>query len=411
MERLLGQIRAIKGMNHFLLTPSREELQEISRDGALVMVFNSTVFDKSFAIVSSDGKIGAVELPELTAERIQQNLNALRRIRKVKRQEYFTRGRTLIPVLEWLWTAAVKPILCSMGWHTKTNASQPVNVGDLPRIWWVGVGLLAHFPFHAAGRYGDDAPGESAMDLVNSSYVPTIKSLLYARERGTTLPNTAHARVCYVAMETTPGYPRLDGVEDEARLIQAALSSAAPPVTLLHPTAGQVADHIGRCDILHLACHGQSNLTDPSQSHLVLARTDPDGRGVERPDKLFVTDIMRRSSSSARTTTTTTTATGIAFLRACYTADNPAVRLSDEVIHLASAFHIAGFSHVLATLWSTRNTSCGAVAERFYTHLLQGSPAPSHRDVAVAFHRAVNEWRENSGTNPLLWASFVHVGA
>lgn len=161
--------------------------------------------------------------------------------------------------------------------------------------------------------------------------------------------------------------------------------SPTSPSTLLHPTAAQVADHIGQYDILHLACPGKANLTNPSQSHLVLSRTDPDGRGVERPDKLFVTDIMRMSSP-ARTTTP-----GIAFLRACFAPDNPAVRLSDEVIYLASAFHVAGLNHVLATLRSTRNHSCGTVAKKLYTYIFQCSPEPNHRDTAVAFHRSVKE--------------------
>ncbi|KAH6629928.1 CHAT domain-containing protein, partial [Chaetomium sp. MPI-SDFR-AT-0129] len=276
------------------------------------------------------------------------------------------------------------------------------------RVWWIGVGLLAHFPFHAAGCYGGDTPGESAMDVVNSTYVPTLKSLLYAREKRAALADTAHAKACFVAMETTPGYPRLDGVENEARLIQAAFSGdcvsrVTSVTTLVHPTAAQVADHIGHCDVFHLACHAESDLTNPSRSRLILARTDPDGRGMERPDELFVEDIMRRSSSAGA-------AAGIAFLRACYSADNPAVGLSDEAIHLASAFHLAGFNHVLATLWSTRNNSCRAVAEKFYMYLFQGAQEPTHRSAAVAFHRAVNDLREDSWKNPLLWASFVHVG-
>ncbi|KAL2167672.1 hypothetical protein VTG60DRAFT_933 [Thermothelomyces hinnuleus] len=255
--------------------------------------------------------------------------------------------------------------------------SQPVRAReeDLPRVWWIGVGLLAHFPFHAAGCYSssDDGSGESAMDLVNSTYIPTLKSLLYAREKRAALPDTAHATACFVTMETTPGYPRLDGVEDEARLIQAAFPPAAAAgtaadgvasfTTLVHPRAAQVADHIGHCDVLHLACHAKSDMTDPSRSNVVLARTDPDGRGVDRPDKLFVEDIMRKSSGAAGAAGGA--AARIAFLRACYSADNPAVGLSDEAIHLASAFHLAGFTH-----------------------------AP-----------------ESQGTNPFLWASFVHVGA
>lgn len=55
------------------------------------MVFNSAVFGKSFAIISSHDKRGAAELPELTAEKIQRTLVTLRRIRKVKGRKYYSR--------------------------------------------------------------------------------------------------------------------------------------------------------------------------------------------------------------------------------------------------------------------------------------------------------------------------------
>jgi CHAT domain-containing protein len=42
----------------------------------------------------------------------------------------------------------------------------------------------------------------------------------------------------------------------------------------------------------------------------------------------------------------------LAFLSACQTARNPARDLLDEAIHLASAFQLAGYPHVVGTLWS-----------------------------------------------------------
>ena len=41
-----------------------------------------------------------------------------------------------------------------------------------------------------------------------------------------------------------------------------------------------------------------------------------------------------------------------AFLAACQTVDNPNTSLVDEGIHIASAFQVARFTHVVGTMWS-----------------------------------------------------------
>jgi CHAT domain-containing protein len=58
-------------------------------------------------------------------------------------------------------------------------------------------------------------------------------------------------------------------------------------------------------------------------------------------DPLSVGDISQLRVDNAR----------IAFLSACSTAKNNAqAPLADEVIHLASAFQVAGFPHVIGSL-------------------------------------------------------------
>jgi CHAT domain-containing protein len=41
----------------------------------------------------------------------------------------------------------------------------------------------------------------------------------------------------------------------------------------------------------------------------------------------------------------------LAYLSACSTAENKIDQLADEVIHLASAFQVAGFRHVAGAMW------------------------------------------------------------
>jgi len=231
-----------------------------------------------------------------------------------------------------------------------------------------------------------------------------LKSLRFTRDQPLAVISRATSRFLAITIEETKqkGYSKLAGVNEEARNL-ATIFSQPPEDCILHrPTAATALKAIQDNNLVHFACHGESDPINPSDSRLILVKADPDG--VERIDPLTVADVMKSKAANG----------GIAFLRACSTADNSAIRLIDEGIHLASAFQLAGFSHVFCTMWNTRNSACAKVSERFYQHLLESSlDEVSHRKVAEAFHIAVKEWMDSEGTleNPLLWASFVHYGA
>ena len=56
----------------------------------------------------------------------------------------------------------------------------PVGDASWLRVWWVGNGLLNFLPLHAAGYH--DSFDRTAIDRVISSYTPSIKVAMYARE-------------------------------------------------------------------------------------------------------------------------------------------------------------------------------------------------------------------------------------
>ena len=58
----------------------------------------------------------------------------------------------------------------------------------------------------------------------------------------------------------------------------------------------------------------------------------------------------------------------LAFLSACSTA-RPGCRLTDEAIHLASAFQLAGYRHVIGTLWPIGDQHAVDIADDIYTAL------------------------------------------
>ncbi|KAL0631343.1 hypothetical protein Q9L58_009789 [Maublancomyces gigas] len=101
----------------------------------------------------------------------------------------------------------------------------------------------------------------------------------------------------------------------------------------------------------------------------------------------------------------------VAYLSACCTAENPSPMLADESIHIACGFQLAGFSHILATLWESEDEACREVAVEFYRSLFNGQPDGGHRVVSAAFHFAVKRLRHRMLRQPIKWASFIHTGA
>jgi CHAT domain-containing protein len=84
----------------------------------------------------------------------------------------------------------------------------------------------------------------------------------------------------------------------------------------------------------------------------------------------------------------------LAYLSACSTARG-SLRLLDESIHLISAFQLAGFSHVVGTLWPIADDIAARVADETYREI------SAHPDqVAPALHWAVRRVRDAYPRNP-----------
>lgn len=93
------------------------------------------------------------------------------------------------------------------------------------------------------------------------------------------------------------------------------------------------------------------------------------------------------------------------------------MNLLDENIHLASAFHLAGFDDVIATLREADDAAATEVPGAYYARLLEDDDG-SDDQAARALHGAVQtfyEMRRPRGgrvaDDVLAWAGFVHIGA
>jgi CHAT domain-containing protein len=226
----------------------------------------------------------------------------------------------------------------------------------------------------------------SVMHTVVSSYTPTIRALEHARAQAAGLAS-AQAKAglpgeaLVVSVPEARGYPPLGGVPAEI----AALEAHFPSVRRLSgpdATRDRVLAALPGAPLVHFACHADSDLAAAFAGRLILS----DG-------PLSVTDISELRLGGGH----------LAFLSACTTALGSA-GLPDEAVHLTSAFQLAGYAHVVGTLWHASDAASAELAALFYERLEAGRP------VSAALHDAVATLCSRAPRTPTTWAPYVHVG-
>jgi CHAT domain-containing protein len=76
-----------------------------------------------------------------------------------------------------------------------------------------------------------------------------------------------------------------------------------------------------------------------------------------------------------------------------------------EAHHVASSFQLAGFTHVIATLWEVADGDATEFTTTLYGLLAEGVPP------AEAMHRVTLDLRKRYPRSPWLWAPYVHMGS
>ncbi|MCT2588745.1 CHAT domain-containing protein [Streptomyces sp. N2-109] len=361
-----------------LLRPMRDwdenELRATAAAGPVVLV-NVSPYG-SDALVVTEHSIDAVPLPGLdprtTATRRRTFQDALIRIGTpgTSRKQSQRAQQDVRETLAWLWQAVTGPALDRLPAAT--------------RVWWSPGGLLGTLPLHAAAPAGA-APG--ALDRVISSYTPTLRALHHARRR-TAGPAGTGTLVVSVAQAT--GQAPLPGARREAD----HLARLLPQATLLadaSATHSAVVSALPRHAYAHFACHALGDLERASGSRLVLHDH------TERP--LTARDLARLRLPSVR----------LAYLSACDTL-RTSPELADEAVHIVSAFQMAGFPHVVGSLWHVDDVIGAEVALSVYDTLNTGDGTLNVARTAEALHRAVRTLRDTYPQTPSLWACQVHAG-
>ncbi|KAJ6261372.1 hypothetical protein Dda_4042 [Drechslerella dactyloides] len=391
---LIATIRAQPGFDNFLLPPTETEVKDAACLGPIVIV-NLSPYRCDAFLVERD-RIRVLGLPDL-------------KLGDVRKEAQNLRSSSLIavtPTLEWLWNVVCGPSLDALGFGS------PVSDNNWPRVWWIPTGLLSQFPLHAAG-YHERGSTKTVLDRAMSSYAPSVKALIHGRKHhvhSSVATEPDHALL--VAMKQTPDLPTsqvLPFVEKEVKVLKELYASLQLKCVTPALRKDAVLKSLQGCKIFHFAGHGSSHLTEPSQSYLLLEdwKTNP----------LTVGDIRDRKFQE--------NPPFLGYLSACLTGVNEAEELADEGIHLVSAFQLAGFRHVIGTLWEVSDKHCADVARVFYEtmrdegltdlavcrglHRAMRAVRDGHIEEEAAEARNATVVKMEHLTN-LYWVPYIHLG-
>ena len=391
------EIRALPEFTRFMLPPDLPDLLRQAGQSTVIAINVSRY--GSDALVLSQRTVTSLPLPGLTLRSIASQTGVLNRLLgQADDPEELTytpaeATEALSGLLEWLWDTVAGPVLDYLG-HTQV----PGPGHDVPRIWWMPGGLLSLLPLHAAG-YHRERGGRTVLDRVISSYTPTIRALGRAREHARARSGPPQ-RSLIVAMPTTPG-PGIPALRHAAREASRLNQILPAPALLIEdravsehtPTKDAVLAALADADIAHFACHATSDPAEPSHNMLILHDHDTNPLTISSLAPVQLDRVQ------------------LAYLSACQTSRSASEGLTDESIHLSSAFQLAGYPHVIGTLWQIVDSFAADIADEFYSQLQKG-PRPFVTDAAAETLRdVIRSKRDRYPNRPLLWAAHIHAGA
>ncbi|KAI0539076.1 hypothetical protein GGR58DRAFT_525309 [Xylaria digitata] len=338
---LILTIREKPGFQDFLLPPSEAQLCAATSRGPIAI------------INIKPHRVRSLALPNLSQDDVENKLNL--------------EDLGSLQVLEWLWDTIAKPVLDALGF------TEPPT-GSWPHIWWIPTGALSRYPLHAAG-YHRERSSKMVLDRVMSSYTVSIKAMISSRSRNGPTVGVSDQGVL-IAMKNTPGKRTLPYATKEVDALRGIYKSMGLDPVEPCRRKQDVLSHIRKCKIFHFAGHGYRHKSDPLESQILLEDCET--------DHLKVADILEINIHENRPF--------LAYLSACDTAYIDSKHYLDESVHFLGAFSLAGFRHVIGTLWEVEDETCVDMARLTYKGI--GRREMTDESVCQGPHNATRELRD-----------------
>lgn len=377
-EMIIHDIHSLPGFEFFQKPTPFNRLREAIVTGRAVII-NVSDLGTDALVFDHNAPIQHVPLSKVNKTNLSNYTN---RIAQKQTRADVTQERLRSRSLSNVWTDTVQPIFSAIGIPVELENDQ---VPATTRIFWYISGPLTFTPIHAAGPVSR---------VVVSSYITTLSSLAEAQKRQKE-PIVGPPKLLAIAQPDTPEKTHIPHATDEVNMVTKILSGKGWPGEYVqrfdgaHATVDQVSAALDKCSWVHFACHAMQHSIDGMKSAFALH----DG-GLE------LSLIAAKRLTSSR----------FAFLSACQSASG-LQESPGEAMHLCAGMQFAGFSSVIATLWSIRDEDAPIIAEHTYAYLLRnGLDKIDLTEAAAALNYAVSRLREDPNITLERWAPFVYFG-
>ena len=224
------------------------------------------------------------------------------------------------------------------------------------------------------------------MDIVVSSYTPTLSTLVRALRHKATRP----FRMLAIGQSEAHGRPPFSYVTEEIDFIHNLLPHDTTILKNSDANADAVNAALSTCTWSHFACHGTQSHDDPLESGLLLHN-----------DQLLTLSRIAQNYLEGGE---------LAFLSSCESATGSKL-IPNESVHLAAGLQFLGFRGVIGTMWSVKDEDAFYVTKEVYGQLLgNGAPRATASGAAVALHLAVRRLRDEKKATLAQWVPFIHFG-
>jgi len=263
-------------------------------------------------------------------------------------------------------------------------------------------GSLHHLPFAAlvVGRDPGFAEGRETprprflVEEYGLAVLPSASLLPYVRKKN---PASFSSSIVFADALYPVEWPRLAETASEAKAIKRLLP-ACKVYKRKTATETRLLQEGADFDVIHLATHGELNVSDPLSSQVLLTADETNDGSLTVPE-------VFNMALNAYLVTLSACETGLSEARVSM---ERRFTEGDDFVGLSRAFLYAGSPSLVATLWKVSDVASKHLMVSFYKNLKRGDKATALRQAQLTLMGEIYEGEPLY--HPNLWAGYVLIG-